>query len=168
MYRTTRLFLFSLFIISIVSQREKKKTCIHNLIINGTNLLTSHRKQLLVVGITNFNNQSSRIQANRYEFYLEYQREEFSWCRYNDLYRQLQHHDIRDSIVRIILINEKEGEKKFPGSHYDKVRLFQDNSKDRLIKKLRDNELTTNNYVFGRYDIFSHRYSIPIKLSSFF
>ncbi len=76
MYRTTRLFLFSLFIISIVSQREKKKTCIHNLIINGTNLLTSHRKQLIVVGITNFNNQSSRIQANRYEFYLEYQREE--------------------------------------------------------------------------------------------
>jgi len=66
MYRATRFFLFCLFIISIIAAPEKKKTCIHNLIINGTNLLASHRKQLLIVGITNFNNQSSRIQANRY------------------------------------------------------------------------------------------------------
>jgi len=65
MYRHKIFFVFSLLIISIVAQRERKKICIHNLIINGTNLLTTHRKHLLVIGITNFNNQSSRIQANR-------------------------------------------------------------------------------------------------------
>jgi len=83
--------------------------------------------------------------------------------RYNDLYRQLQLYDIRDSIVRLILINEKDAEKNFPGNYYDKIRLFQDNSKDGLIKKLRNNDQTTNNYVFGRYDIFSR-----IKFHFFF
>ncbi len=66
MYRQTIFFVFSLLIISIVAQREKKKICIHNLVINGTNLITTHRKQLLVIGITNFSNSSARIQANRY------------------------------------------------------------------------------------------------------
>ncbi len=70
--------------------------------------------------------------------------------RYNDLYRELQGHDIRDSIVRLILINEKDAAQYFPGNYYDKLRLFQDNSKDRIIKKLRNTEKTTNNYVFGR------------------
>lgn len=65
MYRQKILFVLILLIISIVAHGERKKTCIHNLIVNGTNLLTSYRKQLLLVGITNLNNQSSRIQANR-------------------------------------------------------------------------------------------------------
>jgi len=65
MYTQKILLIFILLIISIVAQRDKKKVCIHNLVINGTNLISGHRKQLLVVGITNFSNQSSRIQANR-------------------------------------------------------------------------------------------------------
>jgi hypothetical protein len=59
------LFVFILMIISIVAERERKKTCIHNLVINGTNLITGHRKQLIVVGMINFNNLASRIQADR-------------------------------------------------------------------------------------------------------
>jgi hypothetical protein len=68
--------------------------------------------------------------------------------RYNDLYRELQRQDIHDPIVNVILINEKDA--AIPGNYYDKVRLFQDNSKDRIVKKLLANEPTTNNYVFGR------------------
>ena len=67
MSRVTVVLLVSLLMISIVAQRDKKKICIHNLVLDGTNLLTTHRKQLLVVGITNLANSSSRIQANRYE-----------------------------------------------------------------------------------------------------
>ena len=67
MSQVTLFFLVSLLIISIVAQRDKKKTCIHNLLLDGTNLITTHRKQLLVVGITDFSNSSSRVQANRYE-----------------------------------------------------------------------------------------------------
>ena len=59
------LFVFILSSILIVVKGEKKKTCIHDLIINGTNLITSHRKQLFVLGITNFGNQTSRKQVNR-------------------------------------------------------------------------------------------------------
>jgi hypothetical protein len=69
--------------------------------------------------------------------------------RYNDLYRELQHQEIRDSIVRFILINEQDAAQSFPGKFYDKIQLFQDNSKDRIVKKLRNKE-QTNNYVFGR------------------
>ena len=65
MYTQKLFFVFILLIISIDADRDKKKTCIHNLVSNGTNLITSHRKQLFVLGIINFNNQSSRIQANR-------------------------------------------------------------------------------------------------------
>jgi hypothetical protein len=65
MYRQTIVFVFSLIIISIVAERDKKTTCIHNLVINGTNLITGHRKQLLVLSVINFDNPSSRIQANR-------------------------------------------------------------------------------------------------------
>ena len=52
-------------IVSIVAQREKKRTCLHNLVINGTNLITGHRKHILVVGIINLGNASARTQANR-------------------------------------------------------------------------------------------------------
>jgi hypothetical protein len=65
MYQQKIFFVLIFFIISIVAEREKKKICIHNLVLDGTNLITTHRKQLLVIGITNFNNQSSRIQAHR-------------------------------------------------------------------------------------------------------
>ena len=65
MSRHKILFVFILIIISIAAQRDRKKTCIHNLVINGTNLITGHRKQLIVVGIVNFNNLESEIQANR-------------------------------------------------------------------------------------------------------
>ncbi len=65
MYGQKIFFVFILLIISIVAQNERKKTCIHNLVLNETNLLTIHRKKLLVIGITNFSNQSSRIHANR-------------------------------------------------------------------------------------------------------
>jgi len=65
MYGQKIFFVFILLIISIVAQGERKKTCIHNLVLDGTNLLTTHRKKLLVIGIANFSNQSSRIHAHR-------------------------------------------------------------------------------------------------------
>jgi hypothetical protein len=65
MYGQKIFFVFILLIITIVAQHERKKTCIHNLVLNGTNLLTIHRKKLLVIGIANFSSQSSRIHANR-------------------------------------------------------------------------------------------------------
>ncbi len=65
MYGQKIFFVCILLIISIVAQRERQKTCIHKLDLDGTNLLTTHRKKLLVLGITNFSNQSSRIHANR-------------------------------------------------------------------------------------------------------
>jgi hypothetical protein len=53
MHRRTLLVIFALLVVSIVAERDHKKTCVPNLIVNGTNLLTTHRKRLLVVGITN-------------------------------------------------------------------------------------------------------------------
>jgi len=71
--------------------------------------------------------------------------------RYNDLRRELQNHDIHDdSIVSFILINENDAAEYLPGNYYDKVRLFTDNSRDHIIKKLRNNKQTLNNFVFGR------------------
>ncbi len=65
MYRQTLVLVGILFVLSIAAEREKKKVCIHNLVLDKTNLITTHRKQLLVVGIINFNNESARMQANR-------------------------------------------------------------------------------------------------------
>ena len=59
------LLLLLVLVVFTNAQNEKKRTCLHNLVINGTNLILSHRKQLLVVGIVNFADQSARIQANR-------------------------------------------------------------------------------------------------------
>ena len=70
--------------------------------------------------------------------------------RFNDLHRELERNNIRDSIVRFVLINEQSGIKNYPGKFYDKVRLFQDNSKDHIVKKLRNQEQNINNFVFGR------------------
>lgn len=52
-------------IVFVLAQPEKKKNCLQNLVINGTNILTAHRKQLLVVGIVNFAEQAARQQANK-------------------------------------------------------------------------------------------------------
>lgn len=65
MYRSTSILIFSLLLISIAAQDNKKKNCIHNLVINQTSLMVVYRKQLIVLGVINFNNPSSRIQANR-------------------------------------------------------------------------------------------------------
>jgi hypothetical protein len=70
--------------------------------------------------------------------------------RYNDIYRELASHDIRDSVVSLILINEQNAAQHFPGKYYDKVLIFQDNPKDQLIKKLRNYGKSSNNIVFGR------------------
>ncbi|CAF3895775.1 unnamed protein product [Rotaria sp. Silwood2] len=134
MYRQNLFFVFSLLCISIVAQDNKKKTCIQNLTINGTNLIALYRKQLLVLGITNFNNQSARTQANRF----------------NDLYRELERGGIRDLVVRIILVNEANAAHQLSGNYYDQIRVFQDNSKDRLIKKLRNHGQAIDTFVFGR------------------
>jgi hypothetical protein len=65
MQSQTTVLLIILSIISIVAQNDKKKICLHNLVINGTNLITAHRKQLLVLGIVNFAQQTARYQLNR-------------------------------------------------------------------------------------------------------
>ena len=70
--------------------------------------------------------------------------------RYNDLYRELQRDNIRDSVVRLILINEQHAAHYFTADYFDKIRLFQDNPKDRLVKKLSHRGQKINNYVFGR------------------
>ena len=75
----------------------------------------------------------------------------FLLLRYNDLYRELARHDIRDSVVRLILVNVQAAAIHFPSQGYmDKIRLFQDNRKDQLIKKLDQYGQQMNNLVFGR------------------
>jgi len=134
MYDQRLLVLFVFLFISIVAEHEKKKTCILNLVVNQTNLLTRYRKQILVVGVVNFKDQTARVQANRY----------------NDILRKLQREDIYDPVVQFVLVNDKDGEQYFPGKKYGKVEVYQDNSKDRIIKKLREKNLSRNNFVFGR------------------
>ncbi len=70
--------------------------------------------------------------------------------RYNDLSRELESNNIRNSIVQFILINERQAAKDLFGNSYDKVRLVQDNAKDRLVKKLTGHRHAISNYVFGR------------------
>ena len=65
MFRQKIFFVLILIITSIVAERDRKKTCIHNLVINGTNLITSYRKQILVMGITHLGCQACRNQAVR-------------------------------------------------------------------------------------------------------
>lgn len=134
MYAQRLLVILIFLFISIVAEGERKKTCIHNLVVNQTNLLTRYRKQILVVGIINFKNQSARVQANRY----------------NDILRELRRKEIYDSVVQFVLVNDKDAQQYYPGKTYDKVEVYQDNSKDRIIKKLREKHQTRNNFVFGR------------------
>jgi hypothetical protein len=73
-----------------------------------------------------------------------------SFHRLNDLHRELHRHNIRDSVIHFLFINDRDATKTVPGNYYDKIQVFQDNAKDRLGKKLRNRGQTTGNYVFGR------------------
>ena len=73
MHRQTIVLVFTLLMISIVARNTRRKLCIRNLLINGTNLMTTNRKRLLVLGIVNFSDQSSRIQANRLDINLNFE-----------------------------------------------------------------------------------------------
>ena len=75
----------------------------------------------------------------------------FLLTRYNDLYRELARHDIRESVVRLVLVNAQEAAVHYPTQgHLDKIRVFQDSPKDQLIKKLGQYGRPMNNLVFGR------------------
>jgi hypothetical protein len=65
MYRQEALTVFVLFIVSICGYPDKGKICPHNFVINGTNLITNYRKQILVMGITHLGCQACRNQAIR-------------------------------------------------------------------------------------------------------
>lgn len=134
MYRQVGFILLTLVIISIHGYSDNGRFCPRNLILNGTNLLTNYRRQILIIGITHLGCQACRNQA----------------IRYNDLYRELEHNNIRDPDVRLILINEQQATQYLPGSFYGKIRLFQDNYKDRAIEKLGYYGQRLNNLVFGR------------------
>jgi hypothetical protein len=75
---------------------------------------------------------------------------DFYQRRYSDLYRELARHDIRDTVVRLILVNEQTAASHFANQNSDKIRLFQDNSKDQLVSKLGQYGQQMNNLVFGR------------------
>ena len=65
MYRQDVLVIFVLFTISINAYLHNQKFCLRHLIINGTNLTTNYRKQILVMGITHLGCQACRNQAVR-------------------------------------------------------------------------------------------------------
>ena len=73
--------------------------------------------------------------------------------RYNDLYRDLNYHRIGESDVQLTLINEAHAEQYLPGSYYGKIRLYQDNWKDRVIDKLGHHGERLNNLIFDRFEI---------------
>jgi len=134
MYRQAILTVFVLFIGSISGYSDIGKICPRNLIINGTNLITNYRQQILVLGVTHQGCQACRNQA----------------IRYNDLYRDLEYNNIRDPEVRLILVNEPEAVEFLPGIFYGKIRIFQDNYKDRFLDKLGYHGQRLNNLVFGK------------------
>lgn len=53
----------------------------------------------------------------------------------------------------MILINEQSAINYLPGTYYGKVRIFQDNYKDRAIEKLGYYGQRLNNLIFGRLEI---------------
>ncbi|CAF0775738.1 unnamed protein product [Didymodactylos carnosus] len=103
-----------------------------NLTLNGTNLITMNRKKLLVVGLLNFACPTCWNQATRF----------------NDLYNDLQHKEMTESVVQILLINEKRARNSYTQSHFQKLRVLQDNENDEIIKKLGGKSMDT--FVFGR------------------
>ena len=71
MYRQKILAIFVLFIvvISIAAYSAKnEKICSQNFMINGTNLVTNYRKQVLVIGVTHLGCQACRNQAIKYDW----------------------------------------------------------------------------------------------------
>ncbi|CAF1111081.1 unnamed protein product [Rotaria sordida] len=80
--------------------------------------------------------------------------------KYNDLYRDLEYHNIREPDVRLILVNEQHGAQYLPGIYYGKIRLFQDNYKDQFIEKLGLHGHRLNNLIFGRCGdlVYTQRY----------
>ena len=54
-----------LFIGAIDAYPDKGKVCPRNLVVNGTNLITNYRQQILVMGITHLGCQACRNQAIR-------------------------------------------------------------------------------------------------------
>ncbi|CAF2146006.1 unnamed protein product [Rotaria magnacalcarata] len=124
MFGQKTLGLFMLFIVSIGAYPNNQKLCSNNLKINGTNLITSNRKQVLVVGISHLGCQACRNQA----------------VKYNDLYQHAAEF--------------------LPGSFYGKIRLFQDNAKDRFVEKLGHHGQRLNNLIFGRCGnlVYTQRY----------
>ncbi|CAF5050011.1 unnamed protein product, partial [Rotaria magnacalcarata] len=144
MFGQKTLGLFMLFIVSIGAYPNNQKLCSNNLKINGTNLITSNRKQVLVVGISHLGCQACRNQA----------------VKYNDLYRDLAYHKIHDIDVRLVIVNEEHAAEFLPGSFYGKIRLFQDNAKDRFVEKLGHHGQRLNNLIFGRCGnlVYTQRY----------
>ncbi|UJR21512.1 hypothetical protein I4U23_024598 [Adineta vaga] len=102
MYRQEVLVLLILCLVSIQANPDRGLVCIRNLKINGTNLITDYRKQILVLGVTHLGCQACRNQA----------------IRYNDLYRDLEHHNIREPDVRLVLVNEETATQYLPGMNY--------------------------------------------------
>jgi hypothetical protein len=70
--------------------------------------------------------------------------------RFNDLYRELDRLHIRDSVVRLFLINERSAAHLYNGPKYGKVGVLQDNLREDVVSKLRYHGATVDNYVFGR------------------
>ena len=54
-----------LLIATVDAYPDKGKVCPRNLIVNGTNLITNYRQQILVLGVTHLGCQACRNQAVR-------------------------------------------------------------------------------------------------------
>ncbi len=65
MYRQEALVVFILFLGLIGAYPDKGKVCPRNLVVNGTNLITNYRQQILVLGVTHLGCQACRNQAIR-------------------------------------------------------------------------------------------------------
>jgi hypothetical protein len=65
MYRQEVLAIFILFLSLIGAYPDKGKVCPRNLVVNGTNLITNYRQQVLVLGVTHLGCQACRNQAMR-------------------------------------------------------------------------------------------------------
>jgi len=139
-----------LFLLIFTSNSELKKQCLSNLTINGTNLITSNRKKLLVIGIVNFKCPSCWKQSEKF-----YQ-----------LYRDLQEKNMGgSSLVKLLLINEKHARHAYKKPFYQTIAVQQDNENDELIAKLGSNVQAMDILVFGRCGYLSSFYSnYPLEI----
>jgi hypothetical protein len=65
MHREEVLIVCVFLVISISAYQDNGKFCARNLVLNGTNLITNYRRQILVLGVTNLGCQACRNQAVR-------------------------------------------------------------------------------------------------------